>query len=573
MYVLAFDRDWTVDVNPHPRREAVPLEWVRYWAHEAGHEVWAIGNQDLVEEADIPGTVESIRRRDGHIDALGEQDEYGYYEWWPEREERLRIIAELFPDAEGYIAVDDLDLGHVDSWEHYHAWDFVEYVRRGELGVSAPPSTDLSPDGGFESGDAVRDVLADGYVFELTHRTDGERKTHLVTHFEPDRPSMTPLKGPPAFWFETVGNDERFSVRLPEIEALHPVPYERLADPLAGAAFTAVRKQLEDDAASVGEELLRTMLSDAAADAANVDRREALRLAMAAVEHCDDFREVAVDVTFDLLADEPSALDRAALNALHKAATVNPTVLKDHVGGLAAYASQNSMYRAAATHCLMELAEAAPASVLDAVPALEAAATAETKATQSYAVYALSCVAEAYPEEVFPAIAVLIEAMQSEDETTQTNALAALGKVASNYPNAAEPIVDELVTVLDADAKRVRNNAVGLLGDLAQEHPAVVVEYADQIAAQLADNNIQARVNASVALQQAGEADPAAIRAQQDRLEAALKDPSPAVRANVCSLIGNAHVSVPIETLEEVKENDSDETVRDRAGWAISRLR
>ena len=155
MYVLAFDRDWTVDVNPHPRRKAVPLEWVRYWAHEAGYEVWAIGNQDLVEEADIPGTVESIRQRDGHVDALGEQDEYGYYEWWPEREKRLRILGELFPSAKGYIAVDDLDLGHVDGWEHYHAWDFVEHIRQGELGLSVPPSTDLSPDGGSESGDVV----------------------------------------------------------------------------------------------------------------------------------------------------------------------------------------------------------------------------------------------------------------------------------------------------------------------------------------------------------------------------------------------------------------------------------
>jgi hypothetical protein len=572
MYVLAFDRDWTVDVNPHPRREAVPLEWVQYWAHEAGHEVWAIGNQALVEEANIPGTVESIRRRDGHVDALGEQDEYGYYEWWPEREERLRILAELFPDADGYIAVDDLDLGHVDDWDHYHAWDFVEYVRQGELGLSAPPSTDLSPDGGFESAGTVREVLADGYVFELTHREDGEQKTHLVTHFEPDRPSMMPLKGPPAFWFETVGNDERFSVRLHEIEALQPVPYDRLADPLAGAAFAAVRNQLEDDPASVDAELLRTMLSDAATDGPSVDRREALHLAMAAVKHCDDFREVAVEATFALLADEPSALDRAALQALQEAATDDPTLLKDHVGDLAAYASQDSMYQVVATYCLMELAEAHPASVLDAVPALEVAATAESEPTQSYAVYALSCVAEAHPEEVFPAIAVLIEAMQSADETTQTNALAALGKVASNYPDAAEPIVDELVTVLDADAKRVRNNAVGLLGDLAQEHPAVVIEYADQIAARLEDTNIQARVNASIALQRAGEADPAAIRAQQDRLETALEDPSPEVRANVCSLIGNAYVSVRIEKLEEVKEADLDETVRERAAWAITRL-
>ncbi|MFC7116706.1 hypothetical protein ACFQH2_19615 [Natronoarchaeum sp. GCM10025703] len=369
-----------------------------------------------------------------------------------------------------------------------------------------------------------------------------------------------------------MGGDEKFSVRLPEIAALHPVSYERLADPLAEAAFAAVRKQVEEDPASVDEDTLQTMLSDAAADAANVDRREALRLVMAAVKHREDAREVAVNATFALLGDEPSALDRAALQALHEAAVDDPAVLKEHVGDLAVYASQDSMYQAAATRCLMELAEADSASVLDAVPALEAAATAETEATQSYAVYALSCVAEAYPEEVFPAIDALVEAMQSEDETVQTNALAALGKIASNYPDAAEPITDELVTVLDASAKRVRNNAVGLLGDLAQEHPGVVIEYADRIAARLDDNNIQARVNASIALQRAGEADPAAIRAQQDQLAAALQDSSPEVRTNVCTLIGNANVSVPIEALEEVKENDLDETVRERAGWALSRL-
>ena len=34
MYVFAFDRDWTVDVNSHPHKEAVPLEWVRHLAHE-----------------------------------------------------------------------------------------------------------------------------------------------------------------------------------------------------------------------------------------------------------------------------------------------------------------------------------------------------------------------------------------------------------------------------------------------------------------------------------------------------------------------------------------------------------
>ncbi len=115
-------------------------------------------------------------------------------------------------------------------------------------------------------------------------------------------------------------------------------------------------------------------------------------------------------------------------------------------------------------------------------------------------------------------------------------------------------------------------NTVGWLGALAQEHPVVVIEYADRIATLLDGKTIQARVNASIALQRGGEADSAAIRAQQDQLEAALRDPSPEIRVNMCSLIGNTNVSVPVETLEEVKENGSSGTVRERVGWAISRL-
>jgi len=60
MVVFAFDRDWTVDVNPHPRKEAVPLEWVRHLAHETDHPVYAIGNQALADEAAIPGVVDIV---------------------------------------------------------------------------------------------------------------------------------------------------------------------------------------------------------------------------------------------------------------------------------------------------------------------------------------------------------------------------------------------------------------------------------------------------------------------------------------------------------------------------------
>jgi hypothetical protein len=82
MMVFAFDRDWTVDVNPHPQHEAVPLTWVRHLAHDTNHEVWAIGNQDLKDEADIPG-IEALAERyyEEGIDRLGEQNEFGRYEY------------------------------------------------------------------------------------------------------------------------------------------------------------------------------------------------------------------------------------------------------------------------------------------------------------------------------------------------------------------------------------------------------------------------------------------------------------------------------------------------------------
>ena len=139
MMVFAFDRDWTVDVNPRPQHEAVPLTWVRHLAHETGHDVWAIGNQDLKEEADIPG-IEVLAERyyEEGIDRLGEQNEFDRYDYWPERPDRLRMLAEEFPDATEYIVVDDIDLSNVEGWSHYYAWDFVSAVERGEIPIDPP---------------------------------------------------------------------------------------------------------------------------------------------------------------------------------------------------------------------------------------------------------------------------------------------------------------------------------------------------------------------------------------------------------------------------------------------------
>ena len=147
MYVLAFDRDETLDVNPHPEREAVPLEWVRYLAAETEHEVWAIGNQTLTEEAGIPGVRTAVNRLTEAGTLAEVADPEAVERWlskehrltdWPSRADRIDLVAHVCPDADRYIVVDDMILSYVDGWTHYYPWDFVDAVRSGELDVGLP---------------------------------------------------------------------------------------------------------------------------------------------------------------------------------------------------------------------------------------------------------------------------------------------------------------------------------------------------------------------------------------------------------------------------------------------------
>lgn len=132
MLVFAFDRDRTVDVNPPRDRRAVPLAWVRHLAHETDHEVWAIGNQRLADEADIPGVAEALER---HPDRTVDDGPAARVP----REERVRLVGELFPDADGYVVVDDVNLSHLDGWTHYFPWDFAAAVERGDADIDLSP--------------------------------------------------------------------------------------------------------------------------------------------------------------------------------------------------------------------------------------------------------------------------------------------------------------------------------------------------------------------------------------------------------------------------------------------------
>ncbi|SEK98583.1 hypothetical protein [Haloferax larsenii] len=134
MRVFAFDRDYTVDVSPHPEKRVVPLAWVKHLAHETEHEVWAIGNQELKHEADIPGLQEAIRRLDNDwYEKMGEQVDTKWFDDWPTRRERVQMLEELFPDAEEYVVIDDIDLSDLEGWTHYFGWEFTKEIENGRF--------------------------------------------------------------------------------------------------------------------------------------------------------------------------------------------------------------------------------------------------------------------------------------------------------------------------------------------------------------------------------------------------------------------------------------------------------
>ncbi|MCU4718926.1 adaptin protein [Halapricum hydrolyticum] len=132
--VLAFDRDRTVDVNPPADRSAVPLSWIEHWANETDHEVWAIGNQRLKSEAGIPGVREAVMRLENEwYREFNETDDDEHVDGWPRRARRVEMLAELFPDADDYLVVDDKDLSYIEDWTHYYPWEFVDVVRSGDV--------------------------------------------------------------------------------------------------------------------------------------------------------------------------------------------------------------------------------------------------------------------------------------------------------------------------------------------------------------------------------------------------------------------------------------------------------
>ncbi|QLD84523.1 HEAT repeat domain-containing protein [Natronomonas halophila] len=584
MLVFAFDRDWTVDVNPHPNKAAVPLGWVRELAHETEHAVYAIGNQDLASEAAIPGVVDIVGMHPDDWDRwLGDKQADGYYERFPDRRERLELIADLHPEADDYVVVDDLDLSDVDGWDHYHAWDFVPAIERGEVDPSLPWVREPLADGGYPSSAGIVPVDAsdlddwledrrDAPGFEVRYADDGTERTELFRDVSIIRGTMRPAAASAVRCQPASADRDAVSIAVDDIEQVNAVkpPMDAFLpetdDPVERAA--AIADLAADNPFAVDVSRVLALL-DREDDAPQAEALRALEeVASARPGDCTP----AVPILRSLLEGDCADPERA-LSVLDAIGGWDGRDIVPLAGVIETYlTAADPSVRAQATACIGKIVEEDPDEGVGMVPAL--AMLLKDRDATAHAAYGLSLLAKEFPEAVKPAAPVLGEVIT--DDTLGANprlsATAALGRVVGEYPSTALDIVDDVVTLLNAENPKLRNNAVGFLSDVATVHSDVIEPHVDAIAGLLSSDDEYARINASAALARVAEDYPDSVAGYTDDLLSLLDDDHHLVRTNACWALGYLGDSEAVEFLREVAVDDEHDEVRNRASWAITRI-
>ena len=589
MLVFAFDRDWTVDVNPHPRHDAVPLEWVRHLAHETPHAVYAVGNQTLAEEAAIPGVVDIVGRHSDEWDEwLGDKQPDGRYEQFPLRRERLALIADLHPDANGYVVVDDLDLSDLDEWDHYHAWEFVPAVEQGQIHPDLPWTRDPVTDGGLPSSAGIMpadasslssflDEYGDALGFEITYLDDGAEKTrlcHSVSMYAVtlERPSVAPaLQCTPL----APGSDQ-FTVPVDAIELLSvvdPPPSLYTADAETPTEEATGLRRL----ASTHPEQVRISSLLSVLDRADGDRwqdENAIRALRQVAKVRPTDCTPAIPILQTLLAREDCLAQADLLATLRAIGDADPGAIVPLAADLIPYLESRIVSaRREATRCIAIIAAECPEDAVDAVPALATIVENEADAVP-HAVYALSQISREYPEALKPVAEPLGEVIldDSLSDTVRLNATAGLGRVVGEYPSIAVNIVDDVATLLTAEDRQLRNNAIALIGDVAIIHSDVVEPYTEEISELLTVDDTYTRINASGALSRVAEDFPGSVVHVTPTFIELLSDDDPRVRENACWALGYLAAQDATSTLKDRAHGDENADVRTRASWALDQI-
>lgn len=116
--VFAFDRDKTVTsgLGAGP----IGLDLIKQISNETKHEIWAIGNQRLKDEANIPGITELI-------DYLEITSNERKAELRSSKRKRILALSDLYSEADRYIVVDDKNFDDLEDhdWLYYQPEEFV----------------------------------------------------------------------------------------------------------------------------------------------------------------------------------------------------------------------------------------------------------------------------------------------------------------------------------------------------------------------------------------------------------------------------------------------------------------
>lgn len=595
MLVFAFDRDWTVDINAHPHHEAVPLEWVRHLAHETDHAVYAIGNQDLADEAAIPGVVDIVGRHpDEWDDWLGGKEPTGRYERFPLRREQLALIEDLHPEADRYVVVDDLDLSDVKRWDHYHAWEFVPAVEVGSIDPTLPWTTDSDggnepvADGGFakpagiipaDASDLASflDEYGDTPGFEITYTADCEEVTRLCWDITVvTDPSGESVEEPTVRCSPLTPACEAWTVSVDAIEMLQVVklPIEavtaRAETPTEEAA--ALRRFAEATPHRVGVSPILTLLDRK--NTTTQHQRDAV-WALAAVATVKPAEcTPAIPVVRSLLNDGDLAAPHDALATLRVIGQDGPADIAPATDDITPYLdSDRDPVRREAAGCVAAIAREYPDDVVDAVPGLVACLGEDTE-TQRHAVRALEQIAAEFPNAVEPAADHLADILTdaSVSDRARLSATAAVGRTVKASPSLGVDVFENVVALFDADNYKLRNNAVALTYDIADLHTDVVEPSVEDIAALLTVEDTRARINATGTLARVADDSPESVAHLTPAFVELLSDDDYRVRDNACWALGYLKASEAQSALEERLQDESNETVQNRVVWALTEI-
>ncbi|QCC51413.1 HEAT repeat domain-containing protein [Halapricum salinum] len=587
MLIFAFDRDWTVDVNPHPHHEAVPLEWVRHLAHETDHAVYAIGNQELTEEAAIPGVVDIVGRHPDHWDEwLGSKQPDGYYEQFPLRRERLSLIADLHPDADGYIVIDDLDLSDVEGWQHYHAWDFVPAVRQGDIDPDLPWAGEPVADGGMPTiagiipsgADHLRRFLREQDrtpAFEITSLDDGVERTWLCWDVEPLLGSYGRAVAPQLRCTPLDPAAESFSVAADSVEKLsvvRPSPDQFLApaETQAEEAIALARlAAVNPDAVPVSAIL--TLLDQPDEDAAR-DRDALTALQRVAATRPDECLP-AIPILKSILTSDSEHGTAAALATLGHIGEEDAADIAPLADSIAPYLdAEDETIRREAAHCIAAIAAEYPDDVAETQMELVEIVR-DGGAALGHAVDALVQISEEFPLALEPAVLPLGEVLRDSSVATRVRIQATLAfrNLATEKLTLAVDVMDDVAAVFDADDYRLRNNALALTFDFAEYQADLVKPYVDDIAAFLTEDDAYTRTNASGTLARVAGDFPDAVAHLTPTVIDCLSDDDHRVRENACWALGYLQASEAEAALKDRLDDPADD-VRDKAAWALSEI-